>query len=189
MRPLYIIVLLIYSLTVSCEGDDAREPILVEDAFSSDLFFSEYVEGTSHNKALEIVNLTGETIDLAAEGYSIRKQSNGEGNWMGEVLLQGQLRYNDVFVIANEASTDPSIINIAQQLKAGAPLDFNGNDPVGLFKEGVLIDVIGEVDNQEDFGKDVSLRRLPEVTEPSTIYAPEEWEALEVDNVQDLGSY
>jgi hypothetical protein len=32
-------------------------------------------------------------------------------------------------------------------------MDFNGNDPIGLFKDGVLIDVIGEVDNDLDFGK------------------------------------
>lgn len=182
----YLIALLILS---SCEGDEAREPILVEGAFSSDLFFSEYIEGTSYNKALEIVNLTGQTVDLGAAGYSIRKQSNGEGNWMGEVLLEGQLRYNEVFVLANEASLNPAIINIAQQLKAGAPMDFNGNDPVGLFKEGVLIDVIGEIDNQEDFGKDVTLRRISEITEPSTTYNPEEWEIFEVDNVEDLGNY
>lgn len=189
MKVSFIYYFIAVLLLASCEGDDAREPILVEGAFSSDLFFSEYVEGSSFNKALEIVNLTGETIDLAAEGYSIRKQSNGEGNWMGELLLQGQIRYNEVFVLANEASTNPTIINIAQQLKAGAPLDFNGNDPIGLFKEGVLIDVIGEVDNGEDYGKDVSLRRLPEVTEPSTTYDPEEWEIFEVDNVGDLGNY
>lgn len=189
MKSSYIAILLLFFLSVSCEGDDAREPILVEGAFSSDIFFSEYIEGTSFNKALEIVNLTGETVDLAAEGYSIKKQSNGAGNWMGELLLEGQLRNNEVFVLANEGSGDPTIINSAQLLKTGAPMDFNGNDPIGLFKDGVLIDVIGHLDNPEDFGKDVTLRRTPETIEPSTTYNPEEWELFEVDNVEDLGSY
>ena len=31
-----------------------------------ELFFSEYIEGTSNNKALEIYNGTGAAIDLAA---------------------------------------------------------------------------------------------------------------------------
>lgn len=185
----FIYLFIIVILTSSCEGEEAREPILVEEAYSSHLFFSEYVEGTSFNKALEIVNLTGETVDLAASGYSVKKQSNGEGNWMGEVLLEGELENNEVFVLANESSNIAEIINIARQLKAGAPMDFNGNDPIGLFKDGELIDVIGEVDNVQDFGKDVTLRRIPEATEPSSDYNPEEWELFEMDNVEDLGNY
>ncbi len=34
-------------------------------AASSELFFSEYIEGSSNNKALEIYNDTGAAIDLA----------------------------------------------------------------------------------------------------------------------------
>tara|TARA_B100000530_G_scaffold311987_1_gene239366 strand:+ start:577 stop:1536 length:960 start_codon:yes stop_codon:yes gene_type:complete len=41
----------------------------------TDLFFSEYVEGWSNNKALEIYNPTPNAIDLAA--YSISRYSNG----------------------------------------------------------------------------------------------------------------
>ena len=34
-----------------------------------DLFFSEYIEGSSNNKALEIYNGTGSAVDLAAGNY------------------------------------------------------------------------------------------------------------------------
>jgi hypothetical protein len=40
-------------------------------ASPTDLFFSEYVEGTSNNKALEICNGTGATVDLAAGNYHV----------------------------------------------------------------------------------------------------------------------
>ncbi len=40
-------------------------------AASSELFFSEYIEGSSNNKALEIFNDTGATVNLATSGYSI----------------------------------------------------------------------------------------------------------------------
>jgi hypothetical protein len=43
----------------------------------ADLFFSEYIEGTSNNKALEIYNGTGTAIDLAAEGYVVQMYFNG----------------------------------------------------------------------------------------------------------------
>ncbi|HBR56725.1 MAG TPA: deoxyribonuclease I, partial [Blastocatellia bacterium] len=35
------------------------------DAATSELFISEYIEGSSNNKALEIYNGTGSAIDLA----------------------------------------------------------------------------------------------------------------------------
>ena len=46
-------------------------------AASNDLFFSEYVEGSSNNKALEIYNGTGAPIDLGTAGYSVRMFFNG----------------------------------------------------------------------------------------------------------------
>ena len=41
-------------------------------AAPSDLFFSEYVEGTSNNKALEIFNGTAAPVNLATEGYNVQ---------------------------------------------------------------------------------------------------------------------
>jgi len=189
MKSSVYFILFFSILLSSCGSDDAREPLFAEEDNSSELFFSEYVEGTSFNKALEIVNLTGSSINLTAEGYSIKKQSNGAGNWVGELLLTGSIANNEVYVIANENTTHPDILNNASLLKAGAPMDFNGNDVIGLFKDGVLIDIIGTLDDPEDFGKDVTLRRRPEVTEPTATYDPNEWDLFEIDNVEDLGSY
>jgi len=44
-------------------------------ATATELLFSEYIEGSSNNKALEIANLTGTAINLST--YSIKKQTNG----------------------------------------------------------------------------------------------------------------
>ena len=41
----------------------------------ADLFISEYVEGSSYNKALELYNGTGSAIDLS--GYTLERYSNG----------------------------------------------------------------------------------------------------------------
>ncbi len=182
-------ILFLFFLFFACGTDDeALLPILVEEEFYSEIFFSEYVEGTSFNKALEIVNLTGETIDLEEEGYSIKKQSNGSGNWIGELVLKGNLAHLDVFVIANEQADAPGIVDHANQFKTGAPMDFNGNDPVALFKNNVLIDIIGEHNNAGDFAKDTTLRRKKEVTEPSPVFDVGQWEFFEY-NTEDVGSY
>ena len=52
----------------------------------SDLFFSEYVEGWSNNKALEIYNPTANSIDLSA--YSITRYSNGADGTNGQIVPQ-----------------------------------------------------------------------------------------------------
>ena len=171
--------------------DDASIPeeIPPDNNFSTEIFFSEYLEGSSFNKALEIINLTGENIDLEAETYSIKKQSNAAGDWMGEVFLKGNLAHNSTFVIANESANISEITAKSNQLKTGAPLDFNGNDPIGLFKAGELIDLIGIPNNSDDFAKDQTLRRKHSISEPSLEYNFEEWEVFEMNTVDGLGNY
>jgi len=44
----------------------------------SELFISEYVEGWSNNKAIEIVNPTNASIDLSS--YELRRYSNGSSS-------------------------------------------------------------------------------------------------------------
>ena len=46
-------------------------------AAPTELFISEYVEGSSNNKALEIYNGTGAPVNLAAAGYSLQMHFNG----------------------------------------------------------------------------------------------------------------
>jgi hypothetical protein len=40
-------------------------------ADADELFISEYIEGSSNNKAIEIHNATGAAVDLAAGGYDV----------------------------------------------------------------------------------------------------------------------
>jgi len=117
-----------------------------------ELFISEYVEpssGNGYNKAIEIVNLTSAVIDLTA--YSIKKQSNGSGDWIHEFPLSGIINVNDVMVIINYRADNSILVSeadiVGPSTNYGSPVNFNGNDPVGLFKEGVLIDIVGEFNN------------------------------------------
>jgi predicted extracellular nuclease len=191
MKGYYFLILITILLSISCSGEETDPEIEkpLPDNFSKALFFSEYVEGTSFNKALEIVNLTGKDVVLEAEKYSIKKQTNGSGDWMGEVQLSGNLAHKDVFVISNESADIPELIEQANQLKTGAPMDFNGNDPIGLFKDGQLIDIIGQLDKPEDFAKDKTLRRKKNSTEPSISYETDNWEVLEMNSIDGVGDY
>jgi len=46
----------------------------------TELFFSEYIEGSGNNKCIEIFNPTGAAIDLAAGNYTVVRFSNGSTN-------------------------------------------------------------------------------------------------------------
>ena len=81
---------------------------------------------------------------------------------------------------------------IAEDNKFGVT-SFNGNDAVGLFKEDVLIDLIGYFQKGDDYAKDIILRRKATITAPSAIYNPEEWESIKIagtaEAVSGLGSH
>ena len=62
----------------------------------SQLFFSEYIEGWSNNKALEIYNPTSESIDLSS--YSISRYANG-GTTPSTTQLTGIINAYETFVV------------------------------------------------------------------------------------------
>jgi plastocyanin len=124
-------------------GVGMRGRITVEPATSdSPLLISEYVEGTSFNKALEIYNPSDDPVDLAAGNYSIAVYFNGNTDPGTTVALTGTIAPDDVFVFS-EDSADPAILAVADQTFNG-PL-WNGNDAVVLFQGFAVVDVIGEV--------------------------------------------
>jgi hypothetical protein len=62
----------------------------------SELFISEYVEGWSNNKAIELYNPTSETIDLS--NYALSRWSNGASVPL-RTVLEGSIGSNQAFVI------------------------------------------------------------------------------------------
>ena len=157
---------------------------------ANELFFSEYIEGSGTNKALEIANHTGASVDLTA--YAIKRQLNGGGNWEAPLNLTGTLNSGEVFVIVNKdialTCYDKTKANIST---ASSALQFNGNDPVGLFKNGVLIDIIGTFNGgAPDFAIDQTLTRKSNIVAPnSTFNKTIEWDAAAKDNCTNLGTH
>ena len=123
----------------------------------SELFFSEYVEGWSQNKAIEVYNPTSASIDLS--DYQVERYSNGTTNSSagGITALTGTLASGDAFVLTSgetdSASTfgyiDAILFNMGDMAEPlgsyPTPMHMNGNDAMVLTKNGVIIDVIGRV--------------------------------------------
>ncbi len=107
----------------------------------TDLLISEYVEGSSFNKAVELYNGTSSPVVLDSV-YSIAIYFNGNTTPGTTIDLFGTVAPGDVFVLA-EDSADPAILAEADQL-TGASL-FNGDDAVVLFRNDTVVDAIGQV--------------------------------------------
>jgi predicted extracellular nuclease len=168
-------------------------------AASSDLFFSEYVEGSSNNKALEIYNGTGAPVDLAAGGYSVQMFFNGGSSAGLTIDLTGTVADGDVYVLA-QSSADPAIL--AQADLTNGSGWFNGDDAVVLRKGGTVLDVIGQIgaDPGSEWGSgltstaDDTLRRKTTVTagDPngSDAFDPSvEWDGFASNTFDGLGSH
>ncbi|MGB1205210.1 MAG: endonuclease [Chitinophagales bacterium] len=153
--------------------------------FASNLLISEYIEGTSYNKSIEIANFTGETVDLSV--YSLRKNVNGGSNWSGDFTLSGSLVHGDVFVVSH-----PSAATVLQNETdiAVSGLNFNGNDPIGLFQNDVLIDIVGIFGGGSAyFAKDITLVRNANIVAPNTAYTDTEWTIFGTNTFSNIGSH
>lgn len=115
-------------------------------ATATDLFFSEYIEGGVNNKALEIFNGTGASVDLTA--YKINLYTNGASTASVTYSLTGSLADGDVFVAAHIDATS-AFTSVADYTVKGGVVNFNGDDAVALLKNDVIIDVIGVIGTRE----------------------------------------
>jgi endonuclease I len=156
---------------------------------ATDLLFSEYIEGSSNNKALEISNATGSSVTLSS--YTVKKQTNGAGSWSSGISLSGTLNNGSKFTLVNSAIASSCYPTSSANISTTATeMTFNGNDAVGLFKNGILIDVIGTFNGgTANFAANVTLRRKSTVNSPNTTFnIGTEWDSYSSDTCSNLGS-
>lgn len=155
---------------------------------NADLFISEYVGGSSFNKYIEIYNPTNEDVDLsnyklAMHNYSGSAEGGNDGG-LKEVALTGTLKAKGVIVYKN--SKAEKYTGTAEAISDDV-INFNGNDPVILYKGDNIIDYFG-VDNT-GFGVDKTFRRKATVTGPSVTYDPTQWDEYPKDTIDGLGMH
>lgn len=124
----------------------------------SDIFISEYVEGTGNNKAIEFYNPTNAPINLGV--YVLQRWSNGEAGSTDQTTLVGQIAPNSTFVLVNgqtedidlgggniSPACDPALQALGQQLDNPypAPTYMNGDDALVLVKNNnTVVDIFGK---------------------------------------------
>ncbi len=163
---------------------------------ASDLFFSEYVEGSGNNKYLEIYNGTGSIIDLST--YSVHLYSNGALSPSQNLSLSGSLADGTVYIIGNSSGALTGFVVD----ETSAVTNFNGDDTITLLNNGTLIDCIGQIgfDPGSAWGisptrtADATLVRKSTVTsgdsDGSDAFDPSaEWDGYASDTATYLGSH
>ncbi|WP_130537214.1 ExeM/NucH family extracellular endonuclease [Thiomicrorhabdus indica] len=160
-----------------------------------DLLFSEYIEGSSFNKAIEIYNDTGIDIDLST--YKVEAYHNGSHSPSYSIDLNGSLANGAVFVLANPGSSSDIL---AQTDLETSSINFNGDDAIVLTNNGIVIDSIGQVgfDPGSEWGtgdtstKDNTLQRAQLIADTNPFDAfdpPFLWTGYAQDTVADLGNF
>lgn len=101
------------------------------------IFFSEYVEGSGLNKALELYNTDATPFDLSAAGCEVRGYQNGSATVGWTVSLSGSVPGEGVFVLADTGASFGG--------DQTGDLLYNGDDAVELNCNGSSVDVIGQI--------------------------------------------
>ena len=164
---------------------------------SANLIISEYVEGGSNNKAIELYNTS--TSDISLDGYTLGLYSNGSTTVGNSIELTGTLAANSTYVIVNSSSVD--------ELKAKADIEsgvanFNGDDALVLTQGTTVIDSFGQrgVDPGSFWSEggvqtqNKTLRRKESIlvgrTTPDAAFDPsEEWVQFDQDDFDGLGVF
>ncbi len=120
------------------------------------LFYSEYVEGSSHSKAVEIYNPTSSSVVLT--DYRVARYSNGSTSVADYYDLTGTVAAQDVYVLTNGVNVpdgngafcDPILYAMADEHSQStypSPLHMNGDDAITLelISTGAILDIVGKV--------------------------------------------
>ena len=106
----------------------------------TELYFSEYIEGSSNNKGFEIYNPTSSAVSLS--GYTIYLSGNG-GSYTNTLTSSASIAPGDVFVVCTNQAD--SLMQYEADTILGYPSvsHFNGDDALILVGGTDTVDVIG----------------------------------------------
>ena len=110
---------------------------------SAELFFSEYAEGSSNNKAIEIYNPTAASIDLSI--YKVKLYANGAVSPTTTLNLTGTIAPGATLTLYNSSTAAARVAEIQGTKQTSGVANFNGDDAITLEKNGSVVDSFGQV--------------------------------------------
>ncbi|KAI2506533.1 endonuclease I [Fragilaria crotonensis] len=163
-----------------------------ESVAATDLVISEYIEGTSNNKVIELCNPSSSAVNLTTANYLLQIYFNGATTLGNTIALSGIVPAGGSFVLANNQAASGILLNANQ---TSSFLNFNGDDAVVLRKSGVsgtVVDSFGQVGNRTDFGTDKTYRKkscgIRDVVTTDTFNSTDQYDEFAVDTFDGLNS-
>ncbi|MBT1443753.1 extracellular exonuclease ExeM [Shewanella sp. JM162201] len=152
-------------------------------AASAEVMITEYVEGNSNNKAIELYNSGDATVDLS--GYSLVRYKDGATTPTNMVLLDGtSLPAKGIKVVLHPSA---AITLPAGTDSMNGELFFNGTDAVALMKDGAIVDVVGAIPTPKDWGLNVTIARKASALKANAVFNDADWDTSAVDTFSGLG--
>lgn len=195
-----------YSITYSVTDSNSNtEEVLIsltvnssDTVYATDLFFSEYGEGSSDNKWIEIYNGTGSQVNLS--NYSIELYANGASSPTStENSLTATIAHGEVYVLYNNSAVAAVKVTNGE---SSTVINFNGDDTILLKHNETIIDSFGQVgfdpgtkwSENTVQTQDRTLVRKPEIISgdlnPTNIFDPSlEWMSNPQDTFTFIGSH
>lgn len=161
----------------------------------NDLFFSEYIEGSGKNRAVEIFNASQGCRNLSE--YTIKIYPNANPGNPNLIPLNGTITPGKAYSCCHDQASNT--IKGKSKMQCSC-IDFDGNDAIGLYKNDTLIDIIGQIGNTPGqygwqvgtgFTKDYTLIRKREVRSGTPYWnaAQLEYNIKTVDYSDSLGKH
>lgn len=156
------------------------------------VIISQYYEGTSNNKWIELTNVGTGSVDLASPQLYLVLYANPTAatNFAtqvptGTLALTGTLGAGQSILVRASAAVGPSYaMSASPQISSGSVCGFNGNDPIVLSTSGATgtawsqrLDMVGLTDGT-NWGVDLSLIRKTGIATPNPTYTASEWTSV-----------
>ncbi len=119
---------------------DQVTPYEADEPSTRTLIFSEYIEGGSFNKAIEIYNASGDTVDLST--YSVSLFSNGSSTAGSTFALSGTLAPGEIIILVHASATSDFKVGTYYETSVA---NWNGDDAIVLYNGEAVVDSFGQV--------------------------------------------
>lgn len=183
----------------------ATATFLVSSAAHADVLISQYYEGASNNKYIELHNpteapiaMTGYHLTLwnnaAAEDWKTDGSSPSQSYDLSAIVMQPGEHY----LLAHASAVLPSYASSGANARSGSVINFNGDDSVVLYRSGSyslanILDAVGFTDLGNE-GQDKSFHRISNdigydtVIGSNTAAFPAAWERRTLAEVDSAGT-